>query len=106
MPTSKLEESEKQQWVTLFGNYDLSAAAFCREFDLPYASFVAWKRLYHGKVARAPKVSEQKPEFVELMVEPPHPTARRDSSLPVPVAELCLGAGVVLRIFPPANLQA
>lgn len=106
MPNSKLEESEKQQWVTLFSNYDLSAAAFCREFDLPYASFMAWKRLYHGKAAPAPKVREKKPEFVELMVAPPHTTTRRDTSLPVPVAELCLGPGVVLRIFTPAKVQA
>jgi hypothetical protein len=104
MPNSILEESEKKQWVTLFGNYDLSAAAFCREFDLPYASFMAWKRLYHGKAAQAANVPEQKPEFVELLVEPAHPATRHDASLPVQVAELCLGAGVVLRIFTPAKL--
>ncbi|MEN9022616.1 MAG: hypothetical protein ABF370_19135 [Verrucomicrobiales bacterium] len=106
MPHSKLDESEKRQWVTLFSNYDLSAAAFCREFDLPYANFMAWKRLYHGKTAKLPKASARGPEFVELVVEPPLPSHRVGTPSRVPVAELSLGTGVVLRIFKPTHEQA
>lgn len=103
MPHSKLNESEKREWVTLFSNYDLSAAAFCREFDLPYASFMTWKRLYHGKLARSPKAAPSGSEFVELVVERSLPTPHAGTSLRAPVAELSLGAGVVLRIFTPTN---
>lgn len=106
MPHSKLDESEKRQWVTLFSNYDLSAAAFCREFHLPYSSFMAWKRLYHGKTAKRPKASAREPEFVELVVESPLPSRRAATPSQVPVAELSLGKGVVLRIFTPTNEQA
>ncbi len=43
---------------------------------MPYASFMAWKRLYHGKTAKRPKASANGPEFVELVVEPPLPSRR------------------------------
>lgn len=106
MPHSKLDESEKRQWVSLFSNYDSSAAAFCREFDLPYASFMAWKRLYFGKTAKRPKASARGPEFVELVVESPLPSSLACTPSRVPVAELSLGSDVVLRIFTPTNEQA
>jgi hypothetical protein len=103
MPHPKLNESEKRQWVSLFSNYDLSAAAFCREFDLPYASFMSWKRLYHGKLAKSPKAPSSGSEFVELVVEHPASSHRTAPPSRVPVAELSLGSGVVLRIFTPAK---
>ncbi|MCK5922513.1 MAG: transposase [Methylococcales bacterium] len=99
-----MNESEKLRWVSLFSNYDISAAAFCREFDLPYASFMTWKRLYHGKLAKPSKATPSEPEFVELVVEPPS-SPRVTTSSSAPVAELSLGSGVVLRIFTLAKEQ-
>ena len=104
MPHSKLNESEKRQWVTLFKNYDLGAAAFGRGFGLPYASFMTWKRLYHGKLAKSQKTAPSGSEFVERVVERSLPTPHAGPPpLRAPVAELSLGAGVVLRIFTPTS---
>ena len=96
MSRSRLTESEKRQWVALFNDYDLSAAAFCREFKLPYGSFMAWKRAYKSVRTKPAAISPQKSEFVEFVVEHPQ---RSTALASAPVAELSLGSGVILRVF-------
>ena len=73
---------------------------------MPFASFMARKRLYHGKTAKGPKASANVPKFVELVVEPPLPFRRACPPSRAPVAELSLGTGLVLRIFTPINEQS
>lgn len=102
MSRSRLTESEKRQWVALFHDYDLSAAAFCREFKLPYGSFMAWKRTYKNEPKTATAISPRKAEFVELVVEQPQ---RSTASHVTPVAELSLGSGVILRVFTTGSTQ-
>jgi len=103
MPQTRLTESEKRQWVALFNDYDLSAAAFCREFSLPYGSFMAWKRLFKDKPAKSTAISQRPAEFVELIVEQPQPSTTPTNA---PVAELSLGNGIVLRVFTTGPAQA
>jgi len=103
MSRSRLTESEKRQWIALFNDYDLSAAAFCREFKLPYGSFMAWKRAYKNEPKKAAEIS-RKAEFVELVVEQPQRSTTSHSHA-APVAELSLGSGVVLRVFTTGSTQ-
>ena len=71
----------------------LTATAFCRERGIGYQNFLRWKRTLADR--RLPDA----PAFVELAVEPATP-------LPGParavVAELVLGADLVLRVFNPS----
>jgi len=102
MPRKRYQESEKQKWVRRFNGYHSNAAAFCREFNLPYGSFMAWKRLYHSKPSRSTALAPPQSEFIELTVEPPSYPVTGVAS-PTPVAELSLGSGMVLRVFAPSD---
>jgi transposase-like protein len=106
MSRSRLDDSEKLEWVELFESYDLSAAAFCREFDLPYSSFLSWRRLAaEGKSKARAKVPGT--DFVELVVQQPHGAAFRPQVPKViPIAELALGSDVVFRLFAPSHRQS
>ena len=44
MSTRSFTDTEKREWLMLFDHYDWSAAAFCREYMLPYGSFLNWRR--------------------------------------------------------------
>lgn len=74
----------------------MTAMAFCRERGLGYQNFLRWKRTL------ADRPPPGGPVFVELAVEPSTP-------IPVPaplvVAELSLGADIVLRIFHPSSAR-
>lgn len=99
MSRLRLDDAEKQKWVDLFYEYDLSAAAFCREFGLPYSSFLSWKRTASTK-RKSGENSEA--EFVELVVQPPDRGAvPLSATAACPVAELQLGSGMLLRVFVP-----
>ena len=100
MSRKRYQESEKRKWVRRFNGYNSNAAAFCREFNLPYGSFMVWKRLYRKKPLKSTALVPQCSEFVELTVEPPNSPVRGVST-PMPTAELSLGSGMVLRVFPP-----
>jgi hypothetical protein len=103
MHQPKLDESEKRHWVSIFLEHDLSAAAFCREFGLPYASFLAWKRLYpEGGAPPSQAFVELVAEDVEGAVPAPATGAER----PIPVAELAFTGGLTLRIFAPVVPQS
>jgi len=80
----------------LFEDHDLSAAAFCREFSLPYASFLKWRRELSASPGRAKNLTSTESalvEFVEVIAE----SSR--SSMRDLVAELELGSEYVLRVF-------
>lgn len=107
MSRSTFKKSEKRRWVSRFQGHGTSAAAFCREFDLPYGSFMAWKRLYSDKRGKARLVApaEAQPPFIEVTCDSPVSHAEGEAS-PMPVAELSLGSGVMLRIFTPSHGKA
>lgn len=67
--------------------------AFCRDRGIGYQNFLRWKRTL------ADRPTPDGPVFVELAVEP---AAQASVSSPVVVAELSLGADIVLRVFNPS----
>ncbi|MDA7613843.1 hypothetical protein N8586_01790 [Verrucomicrobiales bacterium] len=71
MSRKRYQESEKRKWVRRFNGYNSNAAAFCREFNLPYGSFMAWKRRYRRKPSKLTAFLSQQSEFIDLTVEPP-----------------------------------
>ena len=95
--SSLFSEVEKTEWLQLFESQDLSAAAFCREYALPYSSFLSWRRTAEA----APRV----PEFVELVSLPdadPDPDPDAGAAIaagPLPLAELLLGNNLRLRLY-------
>ena len=98
MKRISLSESKKSEWVELFEDHDLSAAAFCRECSLPYSSFLKWRRELSSWPAGVKNLGRSKAvsrpvEFVEVIAES-LPRRARDV-----VAELELGGGHVLRLF-------
>ena len=100
MNRQSLSESEKTEWVELFENYDLSAAAFCREFSLPYASFLKWRReLPSSPDGAAGNGGGPEPpatvEFLEVIAGSSQPQTPTHCVL----AELELGAGYMLRVY-------
>jgi hypothetical protein len=107
MSRKKFTESEKGRWVSRFQGQGKSAAAFYRKFDLPYGSFMAWRRLYNGKGSRAKSttLSDTRPPFIEVTVDSSSNQTARVVS-PMPVVELSLGSGIVLRVFTPNHEQA
>ncbi len=74
----------------------MTAMAFCRERGLGYQNFLRWKRTL------ADRPTPGGPVFVELAVEPATP-----ARVPAPavVAELSLGADIILRIFNPSSAR-
>lgn len=98
MPRSNYTDANKRQWVSRFNDSESTAAAFCREFKLPYASFMSWRRLYLAKPKGKPAAqSRQKTEFIELTVSPT-PSAKT-AAAPSLAAELALGSGILLRVY-------
>ncbi|MCH1504823.1 MAG: hypothetical protein L7V86_14660 [Verrucomicrobiales bacterium] len=94
MSRKRYQESEKRKWVRRFNGYNSNAAAFCREFNLPYGSFMAWKRRYRRKPSKLTAFLSQQSEFIDLTVEPPSSpviAVATPTPTPTPVAELSLG---------------
>jgi transposase-like protein len=81
----------------LLGEFDASrgsAAAFCRQRGLAYQTFISWRR--GDRACR--RATRSATEFVEFEVGSP----RQVQSTAVPLIELDLGGGLVLRIHPHA----
>ena len=101
-------QTEKAEWLDLFENYDQSAAAFCREFSLPYSSFRKWHR-QASEIAsrnRGDAGGVPVPQFVELVTGEPQRNSEdctgggdEGGNLGHVLAELDLGAGYVLRVY-------
>ena len=94
----RYSEKQRSGFLTKFECWDGSAAEFCRKHGLSYQSFLNWRR----NAAAQPR-TEEPPRFVEFDLSPepapPAPPASRESRREA-VAELELGAGVVLRVYP------
>lgn len=102
MSTSRRPRRSAAQWQQLVTEQTasgLSAPTFCSQNDLPYASFIQWRRrLSTSKPAKSsvPSSSPVASRFIELTT-PPAPTETPERWL----IELDLGAGVRLRIAQP-----
>ncbi len=86
MSYRRYTQDEREQWLAKFEESSSSAAAFCREHGLSYASFLRWRRQAGAGV-------EPPTEFIELEVG-------RPGSCPNPEAvEVTFPSGIILRIF-------
>ena len=89
----KTSRDERLALVAEQESSGMTAMAFCRERGIGYQNFLRWKR------SSADRPSPYGPTFVELAVEPAPPVS---VAAPVVLAELSLGADIVLRIFHPS----
>ena len=92
MARRNFSEKQKAGFLAKFERWEGSAAAFCRKQRLSCQTLRSW-RLGAAKQVVAAKA----PEFVEVELEVSRPRQTREGA--EPVAELDLGAGVVLRVF-------
>ncbi len=93
MAKRRLSERRRRELLEEFEASGLTAAAFCRAHGLGYQSFLSWRRA-SAKKSR----TLEAPCFVEVELAP---TAGSCSeSQRQAVAELDLGTGVILRVYP------
>jgi len=85
MSYRRYTEEERREWLTRYEQCATSAAAFCREHELNYQSFLRWRQ-------RATPGSESSPEFLELEVPCPVSVPHAET------VELTFPGGLTLRI--------
>jgi hypothetical protein len=90
MTSTPYTAADKEAWLELHTDSGLSAAAFCREHELPYQAFLQWKAQPDPHVGF--------PEFIEIET-----SASMVSITRQPIAELTLAEGITLRIFQPCH---
>ena len=62
----RFTREERTVHVALWRESGLSKAAYCRECDLPYQTFVAWTRAGSGTPTRSSAEPDPAPAFVQL----------------------------------------
>lgn len=85
MSYRRYTEEERREWLTRYEQCATSAAAFCREHELNYQSFLRWRQ-------RATPGSESSTEFLELEVPCPVSVPHAET------VELTFPSGLTLRI--------
>jgi transposase-like protein len=85
-------DKEKSRIIREFQHHHGSTADFCRIHGISFQTFANWRRRPEVSLASKPDTSE----FFEFEIGA-KPDRRPASS---PLAELELGAGMILRIFP------
>lgn len=92
----RFSEKQRSGFLAKFERWEGSAAGFCRKHGISYQSLLNWRRS-----APCRTKPEEPTRFVEFDLSsepvPPASPALRESEA---VAELELGAGVVLRVYP------
>ena len=90
--SKRFSEKQRAGLLARFESWEGSAAAFCRKHGLSYQTLRGGRRgaAGHSPPAEAPRFVE-----VELRSEVAAPPEERRE----PIAELELGAGVVLRVY-------
>ena len=87
MSSRRTTRKQREHWLAQFDQSTLTAAAFCREHQLGYQSFLNWRR----------KAQPDTPiEFIEVEVPSPKAPSISQSS----VVELTFPGGLLLRIHP------
>lgn len=98
MAPKRITDKKRSELLARFEGSGRSAAAFCREHRLPYQSFLAWRRaVKKGGPAAAGRPART--QFVEIEVNGEQ--LRRPGPAAGPAVELAIGAGMILRIYPP-----
>ena len=105
--TAQFTAAERHALVLQQHQSGLSAAAFCREHELVYQTFVGWRRRLAGggdldaAVASPPPVPSRSaalPDFIEIAASEPTGT-RTTTGTDLPwLVELDLGGGMTLRV--------
>ena len=99
MSAKRYTKEQKTSWLEEFKHAGGSAAAFCRDREIPYQSFTKWRRAARRAAGEEEADSTEAKRFVEIDLSPAHGIglARdvRDAAV-----ELSLGNGMILRIFP------
>lgn len=90
MTLTPYTDDDKKTWLELHADSEISAAAFCREHELPYQSFLQWKHQFSG--------DRDLPKFIEIETSPPKSTSSREV-----IVELTLAQNITLRIFQPSQ---
>lgn len=90
MSSRRATQKQRAHWLALFDESNLNAAAFCREHEIGYQSFLNWRRKARPAEAVAPT------EFIEVEV----PTATAPPITRDSVVELTFPGGLLLRISP------
>ncbi len=94
MTYRRYTEEERAAWLAKFERSTASAAAFCREHEISYGSFMRWR----AQAESEPTVPEPA-EFIELDVPRPAPAQSGQS------VELSFPCGLTLRIVPTPPAQ-
>ncbi|MDF1714652.1 MAG: transposase [Akkermansiaceae bacterium] len=96
MSSRRTTRKQREHWLAQFDQSNLTAAAFCREHQLSYQSFLNWRRKAQTNETDAPT------EFIELEIPSPRATPIRHSS----VVELTFPGGLLLRIHPQSTTRS
>jgi len=91
MTSTPYSDADKEAWLELHTDSGHSAAAFCRDHELPYQAFLQWKRHPDGLAVL--------PDFLEIETS----GSMTCSVSRQPLAELTLAEGIILRIFQPSH---
>ncbi len=99
MSAKRYTKEQKSSWLEEFNQRGGSAAAFCRDREIPYQSFTKWRRAAKGEAAGDDTDSTEAKRFVEIDLSPAHGIGLAPNTGSAAV-ELSLGNGMILRIFP------
>ena len=90
MSSRRTTPKQRAHWLAQFEQSNLNAAAFCREHQISYQSFLTWRRK-----AQTDEASPS-PEFikVDVPIVATTPTTRES------IVELTFPGGLILRISP------
>lgn len=90
MSSRRTTPKQRAHWLAQFDQSNISAAAFCREHQLRYQSFLNWRRKAQSDEA-CPS-----PEFIKIDV----PVAATTPINRESIVELTFPGGLLLRISP------
>ena len=90
MSSRRTTPKQRAHWLAQFDQSNLNAAAFCREHQISYQSFLNWRRKVESDEA------SPSPEFIEVEI----PIAATTSVTRDSVVELTFPGGLLLRISP------
>jgi hypothetical protein len=96
MSSRRTTRKQREHWLAQFDQSTLTAAAFCREHQLSYQSFLNWRR--NAQLIEADTLTE----FIEVEVPAPIATPISHSS----VMELTFPGGLRLRIHPQSSARS
>lgn len=92
MSRTRHTDKEKARIIREFQQHDGSAAAFCRQRGISYQTFMNWRRQSSASLP----LKAEPPAFIEFELG----ASPQQHVSTVPLVELELGGGIILRIHP------